>query len=352
MKITEAIAAAAAQANLSEGDACDVMEGIMNGQATDAQIAGLITAMRVKGETEEEITGFARAIRSGAARVDLSSSGLIDTCGTGGDQSYTFNISTAAAFVVAACGVPVAKHGNRSVSSKCGSADVLEELGVNLDLNPGAAAGAMEEAGIAFLFAPVYHAAMKHAVKARKEIGIRTIFNLLGPLVNPARAEYQLMGVYSPELTVALGTVLSRLGVTRALVVHGAGRLDEISTLGVTRVTEVRPGLVKTYEVTPGMFGLPVPRPEELQGGGTEKNAAIIQSVLKGERGAARDIVVLNSAAALYTAGKVESIAEGLKPACKAIDSGEALHRLELLKRYTNANGRREAGAVSLSPSA
>ena len=352
MTITEAIALAAAQSNLNESDSCDVMEEIMSGQATDAQIAGLITALRVKGETEEEITGFARAIRAGAAKVKLKTSGLVDTCGTGGDQSYTFNISTAAAFVVAGCGVPVAKHGNRSVSSKCGSADVLEALGVSLDLSPENAAAAVEETGIAFLFAPVYHAAMKHAVKARKEIGIRTIFNLLGPLANPARAESQLMGVYSPDLTVTLGTVLSRLGVKRALVVHGAGRLDEVSTLGVTRVTEVMEGQVKTYEITPDMFGLTVPGPLELQGGGTEKNAAIILSVLKGERGAARDIVVLNTAAAIYAAGKVESIEAGIKPACEAIDSGEALQRLELLKRYTNANGRREAGAVSLSPSA
>ncbi len=352
MKITEAIAVAAEQSNLSESDAREVMEEIMSGQTTDAQIAGLITALRVKGETEEEITGFARAIRFGAAKVDLKSSGLVDTCGTGGDQSYTFNISTAAAFVVSACGVPVAKHGNRSVSSKCGSADVLEELGVNLDLKPDSAAGAIEEAGIAFLFAPVFHAAMKHAVKARKEIGIRTIFNLLGPLVNPAGAAYQLLGVYNPTLTVTLGMVLLRLGIKRALVVHGAGRLDEISTLGVTRVTEVIDGQVKTYEINPYMFGLPVPRPEELQGGGMEKNAALILSVLKGVPGAARDIVVLNSAAALYAAGRAESIEAGLQPACEAIDSGEALHRLELLKRYTNANSRREAGAASISASA
>ncbi len=352
MKVIKAIAAIAAQCSLKEDEACKVMEEIMSGEVSDAQIAGLITALCVKGETEEEIAGFARAIRAGATKVNISGDGLIDTCGTGGDLSLTFNISTAAAFVVAACGVPVAKHGNRSVSSKCGSADVLETLGINLELDPAAVTGALEAAGIAFFFAPKFHSAMKHAAKARKEIGIRTVFNLLGPLGNPAGADYQLMGVYSPELTATLGRVLIRLGVKKALVVHGSGGLDEVSTLGATRVTEIKNGLLSTYEITPEMFNLPRAVQADLLGGDSNKNAAIILSILDGKRGPARDVVILNAAAALYAAGKVSTIASGIEPASKAIDSGEALTRLDLLRQYTNNADRREGGAEKLPSSA
>lgn len=348
MTITEAIAAVSMQAGLSEQDAFAVMEEIMSGQATDAQIAGLITALRVKGETEEEIAGFARAIRTGAAKTDLKGTDLLDTCGTGGDMSNTFNISTAAAFIVAACGVPVAKHGNRSVSSNCGSADVLEALGFNLNISPAAAAKAIELTGITFLFAPLFHAAMKHAVKARKEIGIRTIFNLLGPLSNPASADFQLMGVCSPELTEILGRVLMRLGVKRALVVHGAGGLDEISTIGPTRVTEVKNKMVETYEVDPIAYGIARTKIEDLRGGKPEENAALMLRVLGGAPGPIEDIVVINAAAALYTAAKTDSIEAGIKKALEAIYSGEAMNKLEQLKKYTNEAYRKEVGAENL----
>jgi len=348
MIITEAIAAVAAQNNLEEEDACRVMEEIMAGEATEAQIAGLITALRMKGEYEAEIVGFARAMRSGAAKAPVGSEGLVDTCGTGGDRTGTFNISTTAAFIVAACGVPVAKHGNRSISSKCGSADVLEALGANLDLGPKAAAAAIDETGIGFLFAPVFHAAMKHAVKARKEIGIRTIFNMLGPLANPAQAEYQLMGVYDPELTEVLGRVLRRLGIKAALVVSGAGGLDEISTLGATTVTELKNNVVSTYRITPDMFGLPESTIEALRGGDSAKNAEITQLILEGEPGPPQDIVVLNAAAALYAAGKVESIAGGIEPARKALRSGDALRKLRDFVQYTKTAAGKET-AKSLS---
>lgn len=346
--VREAIAAVAAQISLKEEDACCVMTEIISGLATDAQIAGLITALSMKGETEDEITGFARAIRNGAAQVNVSGDGLVDTCGTGGDMTQTFNISTIAAFVVAACGVNVAKHGNRSVSSKCGSADVLEALGINLKLSPAAAAGAIEKTGIGFLFAPVFHAAMKHAVRARKEVGIRTVFNLLGPLANPAGAKYQLMGVYKPELTEPLGRVLKKLGVSAALVVHGSGGLDEASTLGETRITEVKNNRVKTYEITPEMFDLDRVSITDLCGGDCSSNADLALQVLEGKPGPKQDIVVLNAAAALYIAGRVKSIAEGISPAREAIDSGKALQKLKLLRQYTSEVVGKEAGAENL----
>ncbi|MDW7730383.1 MAG: anthranilate phosphoribosyltransferase [Bacillota bacterium] len=352
MKITEAIAAVTEQAGLNEDDAFMVMEEIMSGQASDAQIGALIASLRVKGETESEIAGFARAIRAGATKVMANCDQLIDTCGTGGDMANTFNISTATAFVVAACGVKVAKHGNRSISSKCGSADVLEALGVELNLSPAEALGALEKTGITFMFAPLFHAAMKHAVKARREIGIRTIFNLVGPLSNPAGADCQLLGVYKPEYTETLGKVLLRLGVKRALVVHGAGGLDEISTLGPTRVTEVGEKGIVNYHIDPAMFGLPLASAEDLEGGNPSENSALLLRIFGGEPGPARDIVILNAAAALYAAGMVSNIAAGLKPACRAIDSGEAGFKLEQLKRYTKSLPEKEAGAGKLCSTA
>ncbi|HED23622.1 MAG TPA: anthranilate phosphoribosyltransferase [Firmicutes bacterium] len=352
MQVTEAIAAVSAGQNLDEEQSSGVMNEIMDGEATDAQIAALITALRMKGETEEEITGFARAIRNRASRAEWPGGGMVDTCGTGGDMVQTFNISTTAAFVVAACGVPVAKHGNRSVSSKCGSADVLEALGVRIDLPPASAAESIEKTGIGFLFAPTFHSAMKHAVKARREIGIRTVFNLIGPLVNPAGADHQLMGVYSAALTKSLAEVLCRLGVTSALVVHGAGGLDEISTIGPTQVAEVKGGRVDTYEISPDMFGLPGATVEELRGGDKRRNAEITESILKGEPGPRQDIVVLNAAAALYAAGKVSSIDEGITRAREAIISGEALHRLRLLQQYCGSSGKKEAKVENCSFSA
>lgn len=352
MTLTETIAAVVARNNLTEEEAYAAMTAIMSGQATDAQIAGLITALRMKGETGEEITGFARAIRAKALKVKPSKDGLVDTCGTGGDMAHTFNISTTAAFVVAACGLPVAKHGNRSVSSKSGSADVLEALGVKLNLSPAAVARCIDETGIGFLFAPAFHAAMKYAVRARKEVGIRTVFNLLGPLANPAGAAIQLMGVYDPGLTEPLAAVLSGLGADAALVVHGAGGLDEISTLGPTRITEVRNSKICTYGIDPEMLGIPRATAAELRGGDPWENAAITLNILKGEPGPKQDIVVVNAAAALFAASKVKDLAEGTRLAREAISSGEALRKLELLQQYTNRVTGEEAGTERPSPSA
>lgn len=352
MIFTETIATVVARHNLKEEEAYAAMTAIMSGQATDAQIAGLITALRMKGETGEEITGFARAIRAKALKVKTSKDGLVDTCGTGGDMMHTFNISTTAAFVVAACGIPVAKHGNRSVSSRCGSADVLEALGVKISLPPAAVARCIDETGIGFLFAPAFHAAMKYAVRARKEVGIRTVFNLLGPLVNPAGAAIQLIGVYDPDLTEPLAAVLSRLGAEVALVVHGAGGLDEISTLGPTRITEVRNGKISTYAIDPETLGIPRATVAELRGGDPRENAAITLRILKGEPGPRQDIAVVNAAAVLFAAGKVKDLTEGIKPAQEAIRSGEALRKLKLLQQYTNSVTGEEAGAEGPSPSA
>ncbi len=345
MKITEAIAAVTTQIDLSEHDAYTVMTEIMCGQTTDAQIAALIAALRVKGETEAEITGFARAVKSGAAKISTHSDELLDTCGTGGDMANTFNISTAAAFVVSACDVKVAKHGNRSVSSSCGSADVLEALGVRLELSPAAVAGALKEIGITFMFAPLFHSAMKHAVKARREIGIRTIFNLLGPLSNPAGANYQLLGVYNAEDTERLGKVLMRLGVKRALLVHGTGGLDEISTLGPTRVTEITGTEMNNYQIDPCLCGLNKASVKDLQGGNPGENAVLLQHIFHGKPGPARDIVVINAAAALYIAGKVPSIKAGIEPACYALDSGQAALKLKQLIKYTSEVAGKEGGA-------
>lgn len=350
MNVTEAIAAVVSQNNLEEGAAYTVMTTIMDGQATDAQIAGLITALRMKGETVEEITGFAKAIRSKALPVKPKSVGLMDTCGTGGDLLNTFNISTTAAFVIAACGVPVAKHGNRCVSSKSGSADVLEALGVQLNVSPEDTATCIDETGIGFLFAPVFHAAMKYAVSPRKEVGIRTVFNLLGPLANPAGAAVQLVGVSDPALTEPLAGVLLELGVEAALVVHGTGGLDEISTLGPTKITEVRNKKASTYYIEPEMYGLPVTTAARLHGGDPQENAAITRAVLEGAPGPRQDIVIFNAAAALYAAGRVESLHEGIKLAREAISSKEALKKLELLRQHTGRVSNRKETEAKRAP--
>lgn len=345
MSLTDSIAAVVARRDLTEERARLAMDTIMSGNVSDAQVAAFITALRMKGESKEEITGFAKAIRSKGIIVKASRTNLVDTCGTGGDSSHTFNISTTAALVVTACGLPVAKHGNRSVSSKCGSADVLEALGVNINLSPSAAAGCIDEIGIGFLFAPAFHAAMKHAVRPRKEVGIRTVFNLLGPLVNPAGASVQLMGVYDPALTETLASVLSNLGTVTGLVVHGAGGLDEISTLGATRITELRNGSCKTYEITPEMFGMPVATIDDMRGGDSKENAAIIMRILGGEDGPRQDIVALNAAAALYAAGKARDLAGGLEMSRRAILSGRALEKLVALQEYSNKVMRKEEAA-------
>jgi anthranilate phosphoribosyltransferase len=333
--IRDALAEATAGRDLSADVAEAVMKEIMAGSATPAQMGSLLTALRIKGETETEIAAFARAMRSTALPVILPGfDRLVDTCGTGGDGALTFNISTAAAFVAAGAGVHVVKHGNRSVSSRCGSADVLETLGVSVGASPETVARSLEAAGIAFLFAPIYHPAMRFAKTVRQEIGIRTIFNLLGPLANPAGARIHLLGVYDPRLVEPIARVLYILGVERAMVVHGSG-LDEITTAGTTAVSELRDGTVRSYTLDCLDFGIDRARPEALSGGDSQKNARILLDVLEGSDGPARDIVLLNAGAAIYLSGETSGIADGILRAEASIDSGEALERLHRLVEAT-----------------
>jgi len=343
--IVEAIRKVVEGKDLTRDEAFAVMDSIMSGQATDAQIAAFLTALRMKGETVEELVGFARVMREKVSlvktrhRVQASLSGtdremLVDTCGTGGDATGTFNVSTATAFVVAGAGIPVAKHGNRSVSSLCGSADVVEALGVRLDLSPERVGKCVDEVGIGFCYAPLLHKAMKYVMLARKEIRIRTVFNILGPLTNPARASAQVIGVYDGRLTAVLAQVLKELGTVRAFVVHGEDGLDEISNTCESRISEVRSNEVRTYTVAPEDFGLPRARMADLQGGGVADNAEIIRRILKGERGPRRDIVVLNAGAAIAAGGKAEDIGAGIAIAQHSIDSGAALDRLNRLVEF------------------
>jgi len=315
--------------DLSETEAEQAMDIIMTGEATPAQIAAFLTALRLKGETVEEITGFARSMRRRAAGITTRHQVFIDTCGTGGDGRHTFNISTTAAFVIAGAGVAVAKHGNRSVSSRCGSADVLEALGIKVDLPPAAVARCLDEVGMAFLFAPVFHGAMKYAAGPRREIGIRTVFNLLGPLTNPAGAPCQLVGVYDPSLTETVAAVLGRLGSRRAYVVHGSDGLDEVTTTGPTKITCLDHGSLTTYTFYPEDAGLPRAGLEDLAGGTAADNAAITHSVLKGEKGPARDVVLLNAAFGLLAAGVEKSLPGALATAATSIDSGAAMAKLQ-----------------------
>jgi len=332
--------------SLSREEARATMSEVLTGQCTDAQIAALLVALHMKGETVEEIVGFAEAIRAAAAplavagdsTVDVSGTGrdaLVDTCGTGGDASGTFNISTATALVVAGAGVRVAKHGNRSVTSKCGSADVMEALGVNITLPLPRIAECLKEVGIAFLFAPAMHSAMKYVQPARRDLRLRTVFNLLGPLTNPARASAQVVGVYSDDLVEKLAEALSMLGLRRALVVHGSDGLDEITITGPTRVAEVRDGQVRSYEVTPEEFGLKHAPIEAISGGDAAANAAIIRAVLAGTKSACRDVVLLNAAAALVAAGKADHLRDALPLAAHSIDSGAAAEKLRALAAFT-----------------
>jgi anthranilate phosphoribosyltransferase len=311
------------------------MMTVMRGEASPVQIAGLIVGMRMKGETIEEIVGCAEAMREAAVCLDVPADGLVDTCGTGGDGAGTFNISTAAALVAAGAGVPVAKHGNRSVSSSCGSADVLEALGVTLLNDHERLATCLEQAGITFMFAPFQHPAMQHAAGPRRELALRTIFNLLGPLTNPAGARRQVVGVYDPALVPVLAEVLGRLGAERALVVHGAGGIDELSTLGPSNMAEWDGCRIQVYEVDPEALGIDVALPHQIAGGAAEHNAARIQGILDGERGPAADIVLLNAAAAIYVGGLAEDLDEGLARARDAIASGAARDRLEHLVELT-----------------
>ena len=323
------------QQDLTRKEAADMMLAVMDGRLLPVQIGALLTALRIKGETVEEITGCAQVLREKALRIRPRVSFCVDTCGTGGDSSSTFNISTAAAFVTAAGGVPVAKHGNRSVTSKSGSADVLEALGVRIDVSPDVVCRCIEEIGIGFLFAPAHHPAMKHAAGPRRELGFRTLFNILGPLANPAEAKGQVLGVFAPELTEVMAGVLSNLGVSRALVVHGTDGLDELTTTAATRVTELKDGCIQTALVAPEGFGLPRSSLASLLGGSPAENARILQAVLKGERGPKRDIVLLNSGAALYVGNKAENLQQGVALAGQLIDSGDAYQKLAALKGRT-----------------
>jgi anthranilate phosphoribosyltransferase len=335
MDIRQALPLLMESQNLDEIQAESVMEQIMSGAATLAQIGGFLVAMRLKGETVEEVTGFARAMRRNAIPVQPRRAMVVDTCGTGGDGVGTFNISTTAAFVVAGAGVAVAKHGNRSVSSRCGSADVLQALGVNLELGPEAVAACIDAVGIGFLFAPRLHPAMKHAIGPRREMGVRTVFNLLGPLTNPAGAQSQVIGVYAPELTEMVARVLGALGSRGAFVVHGADGLDEFSTTGPNKVSRLIDGRVENGVVDAISLGLPRASLSDLMGGDAEENAAITRSILAGEPGPRRDVVLLNAAASLVAAGAAGSLSEGLLKAAMSIDSGAASARLEQLVAYT-----------------
>ena len=334
----EALHKAAEKTNLTADEASAAMNEILDGEVDPALIGALLLALRMKGETVDEIVGCAHSMRRHAASVPLESldrDKLVDTCGTGGDDSGTFNISTATALVVAGAGVPVAKHGNRSISSRCGSADVLEALGVAVALAPEHVAQSIEQVGVGFMFAPRFHPAMKYAQPVRSQLKMRTIFNVLGPLTNPAGAGAQVVGVFAESLVPMIAEALARLGVCRAFVVHGEDGLDEITTTGVTTIAEVRDGEVSLGKITAADFGLPEARPEDLAGGDVETNAAIIKEILEGGRGPRRDIVVANAAAALVAVGGANDFRTGAKAAAASIDSGEAAKRLRRLAELT-----------------
>ena len=334
--------------DLTVDEAAKAMGAIMDGLAAPAHIAGLLVALRLKGERPHEIVGFARAMRQRSVRLSRPFERVFDTCGTGGDNAGTFNVSSVVALVVAACGVTVAKHGNRSVSSRCGSADLFEALGVNVAAPPEIVERCLADAGIAFFFAPTFHPSMRHAAPVRRDLGIRTAFNLLGPLTNPAAAARQLVGVPRPELTELVARALGLLGSERAWVVHGADGLDEISTTGYTKVSEFKKGVVRTFHVHPADFGLKKAAPEDLRGGDAKENAIIVRRVLEGATGAPRDIVLLNAGAALFIAGVVDSIADGIAAAARTLDEGAASKRLEMMKAASQAsegNNNGEKGA-------
>jgi anthranilate phosphoribosyltransferase len=326
--------------DLSESEASSAMHEVMAGRAAPAALAGLLTALAMKGEQPHEIVGFARAMRSHATALSAPVPRAFDTCGTGGDRAGTFNISTAAAIVIAGCGVPVAKHGNRSVSSRCGSADVFEALGVKVAAAPPVVERCLREVGLAFFFAPTFHPSMRHAAPTRRELGIRSAFNVLGPLTNPAGASRQLVGVPRPELAELMARSLALLGSERAWVVHGADGLDELSTTGHTKVCEWRDGVVQTFYVQPGEFGLARARPSDLAGGDAVENAAIVRDVLDGRPGPRRDVVLLNAGAGLYVSGDAASVRDGITKAAAAIDAGAArdvLRRVAQLSQEPSA---------------
>jgi anthranilate phosphoribosyltransferase len=329
--IKEAISKVVSGENLSKEEASNTMNEIMSGEATPAQIACFLTALRLKGETIDEITGCATIMREKVTRIQANTEILVDTCGTGGDVSNTFNISTIAALVAAGAGIQIAKHGNRAVSSQCGSADVLKALGVNTEADAEKVTRCIDEAGIGFLFAPMLHPAMKYAIGPRREIGIRTIFNILGPLTNPAGAKSQVLGVYDVRLTEPLAHVLKNLGSRHVFVVHGADGLDEITTTGKTFVTELKDGEVRSFTINPEDFDIPRATKADLIGGTVEENAKIALDILKGEKGAKRDVVLLNASAAIVTGGLASDFAEGIRLASESIDSRKAMKKLETL---------------------
>jgi anthranilate phosphoribosyltransferase len=335
----EALSQIIQRQNLSESQMAEMMNVVLTGQATEAQIGAMMAALATKGETFEELAGAAQAMRRNARRIQATASPVVDTCGTGGDGAQTFNISTTTAFVVAGCGITVAKHGNRSVSSKCGSADVLEALGVKLNTDPEIVEEAVQSIGIGFLFAPLYHSAMKYAAKPRQELGVRSIFNMLGPLTNPASANCQLLGVFAPQLTEMFAQALKLLGAQAAMVVHGHDGLDEISVCAPTRVSELKDGLVRTYDIHPEQYFGGLAAPEQMSGGSPQENAAITLAVLSGETGPKRDVVLINTAAALLTAGKAADLKDGIAKAVAAIDEGRAKAKLDALVAYTQENG-------------
>jgi anthranilate phosphoribosyltransferase len=323
--------------DLTADEAAGAMREVMEGRATAASLAALLAALVMKGERPAEIVGFARTMREHSVKLTASPGEVFDTAGTGGDRSGTFNISSAAAVVIAAAGVKVAKHGNRSVSSRCGSADVFEQLGVNIAAAPSVVERTLQEANIAFFFARTFHPSMKHAAQTRQELGIRTAFNLLGPLTNPAGARRQIVGVPRSELTELMARALLMLGSDRAWVVHGADGIDEISTTGYTKVSECRDGAVHTFYIHPADFGVPKASPADLQGGDATRNAEIVRGVLSGAAGAARDVVLLNAGAALFVAGRAPSVRDGIALAATAIDQGAARATLDRMARGSHA---------------
>jgi anthranilate phosphoribosyltransferase len=334
--IKEAIAKVVERIDLEEEEMAEVVQKIMNGMATPSQIAAILVALRMKGETVSEITGAAKVMMDKATKIKPRDTAAVDLCGTGGDQQGTFNISTVSSLIAAGAGVSVAKHGNRSVSSQVGSADVLEELGVNINLSAKGAEQCLNEVGITFLYAPLFHPAMKNVSEPRKDIGIRTIFNLLGPITNPAGVKYKLMGVYSEVLVTPLAKVLRNLGFVRAMVVHGSDSLDEITVTGKTHIADLRDGMVKSYQFDPADLGFKRRKLEELKGGSAKENAQIVLSILKGEeREAKRDISVLNAAAAILVAGAASDMKGAVARAEESIDSRNALNKLNDLIKFT-----------------
>jgi len=335
--ILEAIGKLADRQSLTRSEAYEAMNDIMGGVATSSQIAAFLMGLRSKGETAEEIVGCAQSMREKSVRIETKHDNIIDTCGTGGDASGTFNISTAAAIIASAAGAPVAKHGNRAVSSRCGSADVLKALGVNIEIPAEKVSRVLDDVGITFLFAPLMHQAMKFAGPVRKELSMRTIFNILGPLTNPAGAKRQVLGVFHPSLTETMAQVLKELGSAHALVVHGEGGIDELSTMGPTRVSELRGGEIRTFEVHPRDAGVSTTQPEGIRGGDPATNAEIIKAILSGKNSAPREIALLNAGAAVYVSGVAQTLKDGIARAREAVDNGLAKAKLNQWIEATNS---------------